>query len=139
MAFTTAQKIKIRKYLGYPQVFEGDNYRLEGALTVIGADADKQAYVVGLLDELDTLDAAIAAEGSSSASYGAIKRADEVEFYEPSADSSAVDTMRRASMVAGRLSQALGVPIAHRYFGSRGYVDEAWRGDEFQVGEFPLG
>lgn len=139
MAFTEAQKVKIRKYLGFPQVFDGDNYRLEGAITVIGGDATRQALVDGYLVELDALDAAIATEGASATSYGALKRVDEVEFFAPDASTQAIDTVARARMLTGRLSQSLGVPIENDYFGRRGYGGDGWRSDAYQVGAFPIG
>jgi len=143
MAFSAAQIVQIKKYLGFPQVFESDNYRLMGAIQLIGADATKQAYVESILTELATVDAAIAAQGASGATYGALKKVDEVEFYSPKESSTTtedlVSSMKRGRMLCSRLSSAVGVPKVANYFGTHGYADDSWAGADFQVGAWPLG
>jgi len=143
MAFSAAQIVQIKKYLGFPQVFESDNYRLMGAINLIGADTTRQAYVESILTELATVDAVIAAQGSSSATYGTLKKVDEVEFYSIK-DSEGlagelVSSMKRGRMLCARLSSAMGVPLVANYFGTSGYEDDSWGDASFQVGRFYLG
>lgn len=138
MAFTDAQKVSIRKFLGYPQVYVLSNPRLENAIDVIGGVSERQTYVAGLLGDLDTIDTVLAQAGETNAAYGAIKKADEVEFYDSSSSGGfASNPVRRAQTLVSRLSTAMGVPLNADYFGRGGYRDDSWASYGFQVG-FPL-
>lgn len=142
MAFTSAQIVSIKKYLGFPQVFESNNPRLLGAIELLGNHTERAAYIVSLLTELDVVDAAVAAAGSTTTTQGALKKVDEVEFYDVSSSSSGSDyvgALKRGKMLCGRLSSAMGVPIISNYFGTQGYSDDSWGDASFQVGSFPLG
>jgi len=52
MAFTNAQKVQIRFYLGYPFPFQQLNPRLEGAIELVGADASATSMVNDMLVRL---------------------------------------------------------------------------------------
>ncbi len=116
MAFTDAQKRDIRKYLGVPFGFYTFTSRLESMMNLVGDNATDKAEIDGWLTELAALDAAIAtaASGSaSSATYGALKKADEVEFYSPKDSVGAVTTSisatERGRTLIARLARAFGV------------------------------
>jgi len=109
LAFTAAQKHDIRKYLGVSAAYFDLNTQLESMLDTIGADSDAQTIVEAILTELATVDAAVASSGSSSATYGALKKVDEVEFYS-TADGSGSDTvgaLKRGRMLVRRLAQRI--------------------------------
>jgi hypothetical protein len=134
MAFTDAQKAKIRRYLGYPDVFRYANSRLESAIDVIGARAEVQALVEADLTALEAIDAKLLTVASSQ---GGLKRIDDIEFYEGQAVSQIRSDGRR---LAGRLSITFGVPLAGDVFGTAGYTGDEWsRGQTQNGGMFPLG
>ena len=57
MALSAANKAKVRRYLGYPDVNRRNFYELEGALVAVSAEAE--SIVTGLLTSLDTAHAAL--------------------------------------------------------------------------------
>jgi hypothetical protein len=120
MAFSAAQKISIRRYLGYPLGFYDLNTRLESMMDKVGGSVDEQAAVVTILAELVTVDAALASSGSTSTSTGGIKKLDEIEFYDVTTEtvSASVDAHTRGKMLIERLRQCFGVELGGRYFGT---------------------
>jgi hypothetical protein len=122
MAFSETQKDQVRRFLGYPGGFRDSNYRLESMLDTIGSNAVEQASVEAILTELVTIDATIGASSSTStAAYGALKKVDEVEFYDANSSTGSNDTvtaLRRAKMLVERLRQRFGVELAGNYFGT---------------------
>lgn len=113
MAFSATQKRDIRKYLGVPFGFYDLNARLESMIDLVGSNATDQTEVELWLTRLAAIDEAITGVSATSASaeYGALKKVDEVEFYEPSdGDSSgSLSTTERGRVLIGRLARALGV------------------------------
>jgi len=128
MAFTDAQKAKIRRYLGYPDVFRYANTRLESAIEVIGGRAEVQTLVEADLTALDAIDAKLS---SAASSQGGIKRVDDIEFYQGQVVSQIQSDGRR---IVGRLSITFGVPIEGDYFGSGGYLGDGWSRKQTQYG-----
>lgn len=63
MAFTEAQRVKIRRYLGAPAVYLTDEPLLENAMNAVELKPDSQAEALVLLAALDTLDAKLLAVG----------------------------------------------------------------------------
>lgn len=122
MAFTLTQKAKIRHGLGYPQVYREANPRLEGALDVVGADAEASAIVVDLLAKID---AAIVdfANSAKSAGIRTLDK-DDVGFFDKNSVMSGNADLGR--VWTARLSIIMGVPIANDIFGRRGYGGDAW-------------
>lgn len=114
MAFTDAQKRDIRKYLGVPFGFYDLNTRLESMIVKVGSDATDQAEVDLWLTRLAEIDTALTDSSSSStATYGSLKKVDEIEFYEPSDDSSSgagnISLVDQGRVIIQRLARALGV------------------------------
>src|SRR5688572_30254535 len=106
MAFTEAQKVKIRLYLGYPDTFQQNNTRLESAITVVGSRADTQTEVEGILASLATLETSLA----SSLSSAGLKRAEDVEWYQSGSGSAVIDQKRsEGRRYCNRLSTLFGV------------------------------
>jgi hypothetical protein len=122
MAFTETQKDQVRRFLGYPGGFRDSNYRLESMLDTIGSNSVEQASVEAILTELVAIDAAIGTgSASATASYGPLKKVDEVEFYDSNSSTGSNDTvtaLRRAKMLVERLRQRFGVELAGNYFGT---------------------
>jgi hypothetical protein len=139
MAFTEAQKVKIRLFLGVPDVFQMNDARLESAINVIGTRADTQAEVVTLLANLATADAKV----NSVLTAAGIKKVDEIEFFPASVGSSQVSEARAYGRLwASRLSIIFGFPLQGDAFGTQGYQGDSWSREGFQVGcggEIPLG
>ncbi len=75
MALTDAQKAKVRRYLGYPDVNREPNSELEGALTELSADGEVEVLLC--LDSLATIDGVLTASWARQM----VKRAEEVELY----------------------------------------------------------
>lgn len=118
MAFSDEQKRDIRKYLGVPFGFYDLNSRLESMMDLVGANATDQAQVEEWLDRLVEIDSSLTSSSSSSttATYGPLKQVDEVQFYEPSDDSSAsassIALVEQGRVIIARLTRALGVSDA---------------------------
>lgn len=125
MAFTAAQKKDIRKYLGVPFGFYDLNYRLESMMEKVGADATDSAEVIAWLTRLTAIDAAVTGDSSSSATYGALKKVDEVEFYnvtDGSASGNTIGLVNQGRVLINRLARAFGMDDTlpnGDYFGTR--------------------
>ena len=141
MAFTEAQKVKIRLFLGFPDVFQGHNLRLESAIDIIGGRADTQTEVETLLTNLAAADTKV----NGLLTAAGIKKVDGpngVEFFPASSGTSAKTEARDyGRMWASRLSIIFGVPLQGDAFGGRGYEGDSWSHYGFQVGggELPFG
>jgi hypothetical protein len=120
MAFSDAQKVSIRRYLGYPLGYYQLNTALESMMDKIGAIAVEQAAVETILTELVTVDTALAASGSTTSTMGGLKKVDEIEWYDTTTQSTSavVDALARGKMLVERLRQCFGVPLCGRYFAS---------------------
>ncbi len=131
MAFTEAQRIKIRKYLGIPHVNQYLDPRLEGRMDLVGANAAAQA-------EAETILAAIIAAETkmvSSLDDAGLKRADEVEWYpgKNGAGTAGLDAAKNeARLYCSQLSNFFGVPIVNDAFGTGGYGGDWFMGPGFQ-------
>lgn len=127
MAFTAAQEVKIREYLGVPDLFRYRDSRLEDAIKIVGSHPESQAAVEAILAKIagveESLQSALATAG--------MKRAEDVEWYRAEEIESKRTEGRRH---CARLSQFLGVPILSDAFGTQGYVDDEWMGVENQYG-----
>lgn len=111
MAFTEAQKTKIRTYLGVSLGFN-DISRLESAMDLVGSDATTQDEIDAWLAELAIIDTRLGVGASSAAyTYGALKRMEDVEFYntDESESVSTVPFPERGRMLIQRIARALGV------------------------------
>ncbi len=114
MAFTDAQKISIRRYLGYPLGYYQYNTPLESMIDKVGVVPAEQSAVESILAELAAVDVAIAAGGSTvgAGTYGALKQVDEIQFYSAKdsllQSSDVITAMKRARMLVGRLADAMG-------------------------------
>lgn len=123
MAFTSAQKAQLRRYLGYPDLWRYKNTRLEGAMDAAGEDPDASALVIADLASLAAIDAKFQAKGMSSAG---IKRVDEIEFFEGGAVVEGI--VRIGRIIIGRISATLGVPLYADYYGTRGFPGDGFMG-----------
>lgn len=136
MAFTEAQKVKIRFYLGFPDTFQQNNTRLESAFDVIGGRPDVQAFVETILASLATVETSVA----SSLSSAGLKRAEDIEWYQSGSGSAAISQkLSEGRRYCARLSIVFGVPLVGDAFGTRGFEGDSWMGRSFQYGVVPLG
>lgn len=119
MALTDANKAKIRRYLGYPDVNRLTYYELEGALGAISSDGETIA--TGLLTSLDALHTAL----QDSWSRQKVVRAEEVTLAGP-------DEIRALRAEGRRLSAELAalfdVPVLVDVWGSGGGSGTCLRG-----------
>lgn len=60
MAFTSAERVKVREYLGYPAAAAWNNVYLESALDRTGNDADAYAEAQAILARLASVETQIA-------------------------------------------------------------------------------
>lgn len=136
MAFTEAQKVKIRFYLGFPDVFRYANTRLESAIDVIGGRAETQTEVESVLARLVVIETAI----ESSLSTAGLKRAEDVEWYQGGAAGTQIEGKRaEGKAYCSRLSIIFGIPLQGDAFGTGGYRGDNWMGRQFQYGGNPFG
>jgi hypothetical protein len=134
VAFTDAQRVKIRLYLGYPIINRYRDPRLEGAIDVVGQEPEAQAQAEAILTTIASVDTSLA----SSLTTAGFKRVDKIEWY-PNGSSSgpgpAISAKRaEGRRHVGRLSTLMGVPIGDDYFGERGYGGDAYMGIGHQYG-----
>lgn len=120
--FTSAEKRSIRSYLGYSGGFRDRGVRLESMMDVVGAQTDEAAYARDLLTKIAAIDTAIISGGSSSsATYGAIKKVDEIEFHPVTGDSASTSTLSGEDLgevLIERLRALFDVPLNGKYFRS---------------------
>jgi hypothetical protein len=119
MAFSSLQKVKIRLYLGYPNLFRYKHTRLESAMDAV--DPDAETLVAADLVILDTIYTQLSGVVVSNSG---IKKVDEVEFFGGSEERDGVRSSGR--QVISRISTILGVPIYADVFGEMGYPGDAW-------------
>lgn len=110
MALTNAQKVAIRKWLGYSGRYFQTDTVLEQAMAAI-ADPDLEAEIATLLAELATVDARRATVRDT----GGLKQVDEVVFQDGSI-SSLRAVLEEGSMLVARLAAMLGVDVRHNPF-----------------------
>jgi hypothetical protein len=114
MAFTAAQQQAIRNYLGVAGVYPEFRFRLQGAIEVVGGDAQALASATTWLDRLAEIDDALTGSGATgTATFGDLKKVDEVEFYPVSesggGSSSTLDLIGQGRVLIQRLARLLGV------------------------------
>lgn len=119
--FTSAEKRQIRSYLGYSGGYRDSNYILESMMDVVANQVDEAAYARDLLTKIDAVDTALNAAGSSgsSATYGAVKKVDEIEFYDTKTGTTSTTTLsgvKYGEVLIERLRALLGVELAGKYF-----------------------
>jgi len=127
VAFTAEQEKDIRKYMGVPFGFYELNHRLESMMDLVGTNSTDQAQIVTWLVRLTEIDESLTGSDATSAAYGALKKVDEVEFYntsETAEGSAALTFVQQGRVLIGRIAAALGVSdyLPYRgfdYFGSR--------------------
>lgn len=124
MAFTSSEKRQIRSYLGYSGGYRDTTVSLESMLDVVASQVDEAAYCRDLLTKIAAVDTALAASGSSgsSATYGAVKKVDEIEFFSPSDSSggttTAISGIAYGEVLIERLRALFGIELVGRYFRS---------------------
>lgn len=136
MAFTTLQLTKVRHGLGYPQVYQQANPRLESAMLIVGADADASSLVVALLASIDNVRAQIEATALESAGLKSLDKGD-VELYQDNQQTRGMRSIGRG--YCAELSHLFGVPIANDIFGERGYSGDGWKPENARVSMAGLG
>lgn len=119
MALTDTQKAKIRRYLGYPDIFRYKNTRLEGVLQASTLSAEAEALIVADLATLDALDLKLTGSDGVAVGSAGVKRVDEIELQ--GGGQTITDLRSIGRMVVGRISTALGVPIFADFFSAAGY------------------
>lgn len=129
MAFTAEQEKDIRKYMGVSFGFYDLNHRLESMMNLVGENATDKAQIETWLTRLAAIDTALtgSAASGSTATYGALKKVDEIEFHpisegEEGSGTGNLTLIAQGRTLIGRIARAMGVsdylPIGD-YFGSR--------------------
>lgn len=125
MAFTAAERIKIRHYMGYPQTFKYANTRLESAMDQAGADPDMTAHVQALLEKLDEIWDTFSGKGLITAGLRTLDK-DDAGFFPGAANSVAGGIASIGRTYANQLSITFGVNLANDVFGTVGYQSDTW-------------
>jgi len=124
MALTNAEKYRVRKYLGYPQVAKQANPRLESAFDVVGADADAVADIQDILLKITAVESQL----SDALDTAGLKRAEEIEWYQDKSGSAVVKSLNgQGNKFCSQLSIIFGVPIQSKIFGPNGYTGDNWK------------
>ncbi len=134
MAFSDAQLVQLRKWLGYPQLNRYRDTRLESAFDVVGADVEASAEVVAILAQIAIIDGAVLTALTTTAG---LKRADEVEWYPGSKGGGTAQIealVGRGRMLCSRLSDLFGVPLWGDAWGKQGYAGDFFMGRSAQYG-----
>jgi len=138
MAFTETQKVNIRFYLGYPDIYRQSNPRLENAIEIMGTRPETQLKVEVLLAKLDAIYGVNPGDPSQIdkallyAGYTESESADDrVVFGDSSAQGSSSSAVLNTlndygRQLVGALSSWCGVPIASNVFGRVGYIGDQW-------------
>lgn len=138
--FTETQKVDIRFFLGYPDIYRFSNPRLENAIDIMGERPETQNKVEVLLSKLNSIYGANPGDVSSIdetlQALGAeeVKDADTTikfgssgnKFGGASTNSKLNSLNDYARQLVGALSSWFGVPIASNVFGKAGYVGDSW-------------
>lgn len=119
MALTDQQKAKIRRFLGYPDIFRYKNTRLEGVLQSGTISAEVETLIVADIAKLDALDDALTSTGGTAIGGAGVKKVDEIEFF--GSGQTITDLRNIGRMLVGRISTALGVPTFADFFSPAGY------------------
>lgn len=134
MAFSESQKVDIRFYLGYPDVYRYANPRLESAMEVVGGRPESQAKVELLLAKLNTLYGTNANSPlEQQVNFAGIKKVesadDVVEFggNEGSGSQISTDQSIYGKKIISALSSFMGIPIASDIFSKQGYLGDNWK------------
>lgn len=119
MALSDANKAKVRRYLGYPDVNRELYHALEGALVALSAEAVTE--VEAILTQLATLETTL----TGGWSYQHVKRAEEVTL----AGMDGLAALRsEGTRLVRQLAAMLGVDIRSNPFGSGRSAGLAARG-----------
>lgn len=134
MAFTTAEAVQIRKYLGVPSINRYRDPRLEGAIEVVGADTDAATEVRAILAAITNVETTL----TSALSTAGLKRAEDIEWYQASSGSSGSSVVEagrsEGRRLCAQLSVLFGVPLVNDAFGTGGYGGDWFMGTGFQYG-----
>lgn len=117
MAFTQPQRAKIRFYLGYSLPYGNIYTALDYAIDSAGALPDTQDLIEEILGQLDSVVEPVVS--TTTTSVGALKRVDEVEYYDAGSDSTQSDAINSLGrMYVHRMSIILGIPVLSDVFAS---------------------
>lgn len=130
MAFTDAQKTKIRFYLGYPNILKSANTRLENALDLLGEEEGSQAEVEAILADIVLVEEKLRSTALDVAGISDVGPPDP-KFYKAQIYADLRGEGRRLS---ARLSILAGVGIAGDVWGEYGYNGDWWSSYDNQVG-----
>jgi hypothetical protein len=93
-------------------------------MDVVGAQVEESAYARTLLTAIADVDESLAGTGGgASASYGTVKKVDEIEFYpvtSESGSSSTLNGIEYGEILIERLRALMGVELAGKYFRAGG-------------------
>lgn len=103
MALDASQKAKIRRYLGYPDSQELENWALEGALTNLSAEGEIE------VEEILAAIASINTDLSSSQARQGIVRVEDVEWSRNGG--AAAGLLAERARLAREIASILGVPM----------------------------
>lgn len=112
MAFTDAQTVAVRRYLGWSLRSPQD----ELSRMLIDMPAAGEAVIVDIITKIAAIDSAVNTTATSSSRIG-IKKVEDVEFFW-SGDSFAAQNANRAQLITD-LSNLLGVPVKNAGGGGR--------------------
>lgn len=104
MAFTGAERVQIRMYMGSTGLYSDDDSRLESAMDTVGADSDQETLVRGtLLVRLAAIDAQLT-------EYETMHAAGKVDELDIDVVRASAWLRSRGRMYATRLANVLGFP-----------------------------
>lgn len=115
MAFTNMEKIKIRLYLGYNDLYAQFNSYLESAIAQVDQDADRVTLIRDMLAKIEETDLIV----QDSIENAGLKRLEDIEFYP---DGQQLAYMNKQGMIlTKRLAIIIGVAKFSEYFDSKDF------------------
>lgn len=115
MAFTNMEKIKIRLYLGYNDLYAQFNSYLESAIAQADQDADRVTLIRDMLAKIEETDLIV----QDSIENAGLKRLEDIEFYP---DGQQLAYMNKQGMIlTKRLAIIIGVAKFSEYFNSKDF------------------
>lgn len=128
---TDEEKADIRFYLGYPDVYQQLNPRLESALDVVGNKSYQMTKVRSILLKLKEVEEKMS-EYDSILETAGIKRVEEIEFFNDKEAKNKESTLKsEGRRLVNQLSIIFGVPAVNDVFGTSGYQGDSWVNKNF--------
>lgn len=126
---TELEKIKIRMYLGFSNVYQGRNFRLENVFQIYNENPGVLIIIRDLLGKLQTIEDSL----QETINTHGIKQVDEIIFFGNKDGNSYDGLLSQGRQLISRLSILFGIKPVSDYFGTKGAGSGEWKDYSYQV------